>query len=424
MSVQENVVAASDVRRLRELAGRVRELAEGERNRRVVERWYALDEGRPGRPLILVETDGGLNMVAPDLHPQCQEEWARQQEWGLLATLHHHEVLRDDAPLDATAAVAWGAAASGYGVDLKHTYPEGAFQDKTAFRIEAPIKDLPAELDRLKPRTFSIDRETAQKTKALLEHVYDGILTVRMRGNPWWTLGITQIAADLIGLENLMLYMYDQPKALHALMEFLAADHIAFVKWLEAEGVLCLNNEADYTGSGSRGYTRALPQPDYRAGQPVRSKDLWTLIESQETVGVGPELYEEFVFTYERRIARHFGRIYAGCCEPVHNRWQVIRQLENLKRVSISPWCDQRFMAEAMGADYVFSRKPNPALISGPEFDESLIRNELRQTMELTKAHGCPTEIIMKDVHTLGGEPWRLARWVALARETVEEVYG
>ena len=49
--------------------------------------------------------------------------------------------------------------------------------------------------------------------------------------------------------------------------------------------------------------------------------------------------------------------------------------------------------------------------------DEAAIRRDLRQTLET--ARGCRIELIMKDVHTLNGEPDRAGRWVALAREEI-----
>ena len=97
----------------------------------------------------------------------------------------------------------------------------------------------------------------------------------------------------------------------------------------------------------------------------------------------------------------------------------MVRKLPNLRRVSIAPLCDQEIMAEAMGSNYTFSRKPNPTLISTDRFDEELIRKDLRTTLHTTKRHNCPVELIMKDVHTLDNEPHRLARWVQLAREEI-----
>ena len=78
-------------------------------------------------------------------------------------------------------------------------------------------------------------------------------------------------------------------------------------------------------------------------------------------------------------------------------------------------------MAEAVGREVVYSRKPNPSLISTGVFDEEAIRADIRKT--LTVARNCRVELIMKDVHTLNGEPQRLTRWVELAREVVDEVW-
>ena len=77
-------------------------------------------------------------------------------------------------------------------------------------------------------------------------------------------------------------------------------------------------------------------------------------------------------------------------------------------------------MAEALGMEYVYSRKPNPTLISTEVFDEKAIREDLRKTLSLTK--GQRVEIIMKDVHTLDNEPERISRWVQIAREEIEKM--
>jgi len=76
-------------------------------------------------------------------------------------------------------------------------------------------------------------------------------------------------------------------------------------------------------------------------------------------------------------------------------------------------------MARECGAEIVYSRKPNPSLISTERFDEDAIRADLRRTLDV--ARGCRVELVMKDVHTLNNQPVRLARWVQLAREAVDD---
>jgi hypothetical protein len=416
-------VTAHDRDILLGLAQRVRAIADGPRNRELLRLWYLHDECKAERPLILTETDGGLPMVAPDFKLRCQEEWARGQEYSFLNTLIHVETIGDDWPVDPYANCRWQYKISDYGIPFHQTRPEESGV-RGAAHIDAVITDLEKDFHKLKPRTFSVNREDSLAAKAFLEDFFGGILGVRMRGNPWWTMGLTITAINVIGLESLMLYMYDQPEALHRLMAFLRDDHLALLEWLEREGLLNLNNEGDYIGSGSRGYSRALPQPDWTPGSPVRLRDIWSLIESQETVGVGPDQYAEFIFPYENAIASKVGRVYYGCCEPVNTRWHVLEQMANLKRVSVSPWCDQAFMARVLAGRYGFSRKPNPSLVSTNAFDEALIRKDLSETMTLAKEHGCSLEIAMKDVHTLGGEPDRLTRWTRIARDVAAGIYG
>jgi hypothetical protein len=198
-------------------------------------------------------------------------------------------------------------------------------------------------------------------------------------------------------------------------MKFMMEDHLTFARWLERENLFTLNNENDYIGSGSVAYTHELPKPGMN-GQ-VRLQDLWCLSESQETVGVGPEMFAEFIFPYQKQLIEHFGLSYYGCCEPVHNRWHVIKQISNLRKVSISPWCDQAMMARELGSRQVFCRKPNPTLVSTENFNEESIRRDIRETLSHTRQHNCLVELVMKDVHTVQRQPERLGRWVRIARE-------
>ena len=258
MNDSEITVISSDVAILRELATRVAELAASPLNRERIRLWYQHDECQGERPLLLTETDGGLDMVIPDYRPRCQEPWAQAQEWALLQPIVHHEIIGDDWPIEPCVNVPWQITLGDFGVIPHSTQPE-TDGTRGAYHIDAVLGDLEADFGRLHPRAFSVDRPATLAQVALLSQVYDGILTVRLRGNPWWTLGVTNTAVTLIGMEKLMLAMYDQPAALHRLLAFLCDDHLLLVDWLEREGLLTLNNENDYIGSGSRGYTRALP---------------------------------------------------------------------------------------------------------------------------------------------------------------------
>ena len=42
----------------------------------------------------------------------------------------------------------------------------------------------------------------------------------------------------------------------------------------------------------------------------------------------------------------------------------------------------------------------------------------------ITGKKGCVVELLMKDNHTLGGNPCNITRWVEIAREEVVRIYG
>ena len=407
-------VTSSDASILRALAERVVRAAESPANRERRDRWYRHDGGERTRPLVLAEVGGVMGEAMPDSVFQCSEEWARGIERGLRVRLYEHEILQDDHVVEPWVQTSWKVAVSPFVDESEvHVHRPDNHGRLGARTWDPPIRNVRKDYGKLRHREFAVDREGTLAEKEALEKLFGGILPVRIRGGFWWTMGMTWNAIDLIGLEGLMLFMYDDPEGLHRLMQYLCDEHLRYAEWLEAEGLLSLNNENDYMGSGSMGDTRGLPASG--GGGKVRLRDLWVLLESQETVGVGPEQFAEFIFPYQLGIAERFGACYYGCCEPVHNRWHVVERLPNLKRVSVSPWADEEMLARALGNRYVYSRKPAPAQISTAIFDEDAIRRDLRRTLDV--ARECRVELIMKDVHTLADEPERLARWVRIARE-------
>jgi len=147
---------------------------------------------------------------------------------------------------------------------------------------------------------------------------------------------------------------------------------------------------------------------------------MWGFAESQETVGVSPEIFAEFIFPYQLPLLERFGLNCYGCCEPLDSRWAVVKRVPNLRRVSVSAWANLEKMAGLLEAQYVLSLKPNPADLARPAIDEPALRKQLRRSLEITR--GCRVEIIMKDNHTLGGNPQNAVRWAQIARQEAERI--
>jgi len=73
--------------------------------------------------------------------------------------------------------------------------------------------------------------------------------------------------AFLRGLNQMMYDVIDNPDLIHRLMAFLRDGTLALLNYLEEEGLLSLNNDGAYVGSGGLGWSKELPLPDF-SGQP------------------------------------------------------------------------------------------------------------------------------------------------------------
>jgi hypothetical protein len=287
-----------------------------------------------------------------------------------------------------------------------------------AYNWEAPLKEGYAHFNKLKPSRIEVDMKRTKELENIAHDVFDGILEVKLEGIWWWSLGMTTDLIFLRGFENILYDFYDYPDEVHRLMAFLFDENMAMLDFLQEHGLLTLNNGADFHGTGGYAWTDELPSEGFDGR--VRTQDMWGFCESQETVGVSPKLFEEFIFPYQLKILERFGLNIYGCCEPLDNRWNAIKRIPRLRKVTVSPWSDNDMMAEFLGDSYVYCKKVNPSLIATPEIDEQAIRNELRSVFDSTKRHGCKVEVLMRDVMTLACKPDNAIRWVEIAREEAQ----
>lgn len=396
---------------LRALAARVAELAAKPENARKREAWYIHNDLQPGRPLVLCFPEGSWPELVSEGDLHCEDKEARALEYDLRRRLYWHEVLRDDAPEEARFDVYPAVDLGNFGVQTEYTHGD----NRGSYRWEPPIKDLDADLDQLWLPEPSHDAQETARRFTLAHELFDGILTVALRpGLDFWTMGLTSEAIALYGLDNLLFSLADNPDGVCRLMAFLRDAKLKVLDWYEANATALLagNNLNGYTGSGGLAYTHAFdpvtpPNPLWPS---------WGFAESQETVGVSPKMFRELILPYQMPLLQRFGLNCYGCCEPVHQRIEDILRIPRLRRLSVSPWCDQRTVAERTGRNIVFSRKPNPALICAG-FHEDAARADIVSTLE--QARDCNVELIMKDTHTVENQPWRLARWVEIAREEI-----
>ncbi len=392
--------------------------------------WYDLNDGCPGaRPPVVIETWTFDRDFMPDSLFRCQSEAGRTIERQLLRNTRNHELIDDDKVIPDTFDIGWFIDIDEFGVKIESERVKDAEGVETGYRFLHPIKDLERDLALLKPATFSVDRDKTFAWQAFLDELLGDLLPVRIRSYTSVMTMLTHRVVHLMGMEAYFTAMCDQPDAVHALMAYLRDNALRWMQWMEDEGLLRLNNGNQDSFGSSYNFTTHLPQADSPARQagcsdpeaiPVRQRDVWNCSNSQETVGVSPRMFREFCFPYYRDVCEPMGLLYYGCCEPAHPFWDDISRLPHLKKVSISRWCDQRFMGDALrGTQIVFSRKPDPNFLSvDATLDEAAWAAHINETLDA--ARGCFVEFIVRDVYTLHGNLNNARRAVEIARREID----
>ena len=188
---------------------------------------------------------------------------------------------------------------------------------------DAEIKDYETDLRKLHAPRFEIDWKTTRGCLADCPSLARHLLTARRSGVWWWSLGVTCPAATYRGLQNMLCDFIENPEGLKELLAMISARspreaRLSRIAW-SAEP----EQRRHVRGIGRiRLHRRAARRP-ISAGR-VAARDLWGFTESQETVDVSPEMYEEFIFPYEKPIMERFGLNCYGCCEPLHGRWPAV----------------------------------------------------------------------------------------------------
>lgn len=414
------VVSAEEKVILRKLAQKVAQLAELPVQEERKQRWLDHHDLKITEPLVFIDPEYAWYELMPHTVLQCKNNLARLWEYRLRKEIYWQEVIRDDRVLTKVFPVCHVFSTTSRGIEAKHTDSDLA---EGAYHIDAVLKDWD-DIGKLKYQQIIVDNDKSEKIFALAHDVFDGILEVRVQNSWWYSDGINDEVVNLRGFENILYDYYEHPKEVHALMGFLRDERLQMLDFLEKEHLLTLNNGQEFVGTGGYGWCRDLPGSDFDPMN-IGTKNMWGYAESQASVSISPQMFDEFVLDYQVPILDRFGINFYGCCEILDQRLHYIKKkVKNLRKVSVSPWCNIEYMADQMRGDYVFCWKQNPALIAVKDPDWELVRREIRNAFEIVARYDCPAEVLMRDVRTLAYRSENAVNWVKIAREEAKRIYG
>ena len=380
--------------------------------------WTKLNGLKPVRPMVWINEIPWDEIEGTDEELQCRVEdaFCRGIEKVLSKTLYLWRHMRTDMVVDPFFICRYVREDTGWGIDKQIVKSESDF-GRGAYDY-VPIMKTEADIERIQMPRITADWETTERNYQMTSDLIGDILPVVKQGITTLWCAAWDVLIQWWGIEELYTDMTDRPDFVQKGISRMMDAHLAKLDQLEAQGLLSVGNNNHRVGSGGLGITDELPQPDYD-GEHARPIDHWGSATGQIFSEVSPAMHDEFCLQHELRWLKRFGLNCYGCCEPLHNKMGILKQIPRLRRISMSTWIDVDKAVEEVGRDYIFSYKPNPAVLAWDEWDPDEARKDLRNVLEKTK--GCVVELIMKDITTCRHDPRRLWEWCHLAVQVAEE---
>ena len=397
---------------LKRLAGQVGEIAAlpvQEEKRRL---WRALNGLKSERPMVAIDQVCWNEMnIEGKLTLLCENPECRAYEQTLRRLLLQWEYFPVDMVVDPFIRVPKAVSSSGFGISVKESTLESLKgNDVVSRHYENQFNSIEDVAAKIKTPVISHDKGETKRRMDFASALFDGIMPLREEGyDPY--LSIWDPIATWMGVEGALYGLVDNPEMMHSMAERIASGYMSMLDQLEAEGLLCHSQSLIHcTGA----FTDELPAPFFDSAKP-RTQDIWMFGLAQMFSTVSPSMFEEYEINYMMPIFERFGLVYYGCCDPMDGKMKEARKIPHLRKISMSHWANKERGAGEIGRDYVFSCKPNPALIAATFFDENLVRRDLEETLDICRRSHTPLEFIFKDISTVRNEPERLIKWAKIA---------
>lgn len=399
---------------LRELAKKQYDWSQTESNQTKRQEWYAHNSLKGDRPLVQLEMWTFAQEIIPQ-RLQCESAFAREVETNLYCNFLNQELFDDDRVTPDYYPLQYERYFKLFNIDINIHNAKGS----VGHQFESVVEDLEEDYHKLKATVFGVDMETTMKKKAALEEIFGDILPVKITMECLYSVP-TQMLVHFMKMENMMYNIYDYPELFQEMMGRIADDTLAYYRFLEEKRLILPTIEGEPLGNGSWCFNKELPGEEEAKKRPLTTKDVWGFMDSQETVGFSPAMYEEFIFPCYKKIADQYGLLSYGCCEPVDPIWDnCLSKLKNLRKLSISPWCNEEVMGERLqGSNVIYFRKPSPNYLGvGTTLDEEAVRNSIRKTLKAAK--GCKLEFAQRDVYTINHDIAKARRYVDIIKEEI-----
>lgn len=404
---------------IRELAKQYAEVACSEECRQIENKYRDLNSLKLVRPPVLIfEIPWGEFSDCDELTLTCENPKFRCLEDSLRKALYQRKHFWGDHTLHSYFRSQVAVNHSGIGLSVCEETIEsltGSSISSHAFKDNLSDWD---SLEKLRLPEISLNKEQTENNYSFFSEIFDGIMPVKRSGVQLY-FASWDVIPRLHGVENCLLDLYDRPDFAHAIIEKFTQIHEH--ELTEYERLNVLDTDPHYLHC-TPACTHELPVKEVLKDD-INAKDIWCRSMAQMFNMVSPEMHNEFDIQYTKRLFDRCGLSYYGCCEPLDTKIDQLRQLKNLRRISITPWANAQNAAEQMGSDYVMSYKPNPAYVAGSVLDKETVEKEISNVIESCLKNSTPFEFILKDISTVSRNPKILTEWLGTVQSVINRYF-
>jgi hypothetical protein len=404
------VVSSEDeISYLRELAAMTMELANEPRMATIKQRWRDVNALRkPDRPPIWCNPVGCWVEMIPSDVLICKNELNRELELYFRKIMIKRDI-DDDSPVnpyfkvgmqfDVTPANIWG-------VDIIR---ESLDEVGTAWQYKSALQTY-EDFDRLQAPQYHYNQKNTESYASQINDILDDVMPIQIVALPGYSNQATigNPATNLRGMETLMLDMILDPKRVHQLMEIVFQGAMNYLDAIEATGNILPNTDEPMFLSDPL-------RPEPTDGK-YSFKDCWMAGNSQELDQVSPDMFEDFLLNYQKKIFERFGAISYGCCENLTQKIDPVLQIPNLKIMVCSAWTNLELLVNKVNQQHCIMWRH---LASDVVCQDDTMSLKKKINTEAKILQGCSYQAILRELQTLMGHPNRLHEWTEITKEAV-----
>ena len=192
-----------------------------------------------------------------------------------------------------------------------------------------------SRIDDIHIPNISYDKDATLKKFEKISNIISDILPCKISGIPFFYITTWDLISELRGVTNLLMDLYDNPEMTHKLVRKLTDVYKHRLSEYERLGLF--DNDPSLLHCTPIKTNDLSPE---KVDGNIMRDNIWGRGAAQIFASVSKDMRKEYDIEYMKETIGTCGLSYYGCCESLDTMIDIIEELPNLRKISITPWAD------------------------------------------------------------------------------------